>query len=144
MIRTVFTLDNEGKLDSYYMEKLNFSAPFSMFVKDNEVNINSNTPKVTKGSMLTYIEGVARSIDAKLSGWEEVMGINTNLMKQLEKDFSITKEELKEAINNGRNRNKRRHYFKECATTGQVFRNYYIAGSEPGVYHESEDEEIYW
>lgn len=102
--RTIYEIKNNA-LTSVVSEKF-LGSPYFMFLKDDNLIVNRSIGKdLTKKSILFDIECLNKY---KESGkFKDVKGLSKSFIDKLNKDFEITEEEVKEAINLGKSYNRR-------------------------------------
>jgi hypothetical protein len=98
-----------------------------MFVKDNQLIVNGCRTKITKQSILFDIEILNKYKEMKLGAFEIVKAFSPEFLKMLNQEYNITFNDLKGAIENGKNyRSARNFNNNQFKGSNQVSQGYVV------------------
>lgn len=108
--RFIYQLDENNNICDIYLEPVSDLFNYFMFVKDNQLVVNGCRTKITKQSILFDIEILNKYKEMKLGAFEIVKAFSPEFLKMLNQEYNITFNDLKGAIENGKNYRSARNF----------------------------------
>ncbi|HKL95028.1 MAG TPA: hypothetical protein VJ845_01220 [Haploplasma sp.] len=128
--RTIYELDNDNNISNVFLEPVDELFNYFMFVKDNELIVNSCRNKITKSSILFDIEILNKYKEQKLGIFESLNAFSQSFLIKMRDDYGITFNDLKGAIERGRNYNQGRNHNQDPFQRLNQFFKGYTVGSQ--------------
>lgn len=125
--RTIYELDNDNNISNVFLEPVDELFNYFMFVKDNELIVNSCRNKITKSSILFDIEILNKYKEQKLGIFESLNAFSQSFLIKMRDEYGITFNDLKGAIERGRNYNQGRNHNQDpIQRLNQFFKGYTV------------------
>ena len=116
----------DNKIDTITIERTNHIFNYFMFVKDNIIVVNSSRKKLTKSAILFDIEIMNKYKAMELGYFPQLDGVTLNFTN-IVKAYDIEIDDIRKAVENGRNYNKRTHRSeKPNPRVEQVYQRYVV------------------
>lgn len=128
--RTIYELDNDNNISDVFLEPVDELFNYFMFVKDNELIVNSCRNKITKSSILFDIEILNKYKEQKLGIFESLNAFSQSFLIKMRDEYGITFNDLKGAIERGRNYNQGRNHNQDPFQRLNQFFKGYTVGSQ--------------
>lgn len=128
--RTIYELDNDNNISNVFLEPVGELFNYFMFVKDNELIVNSCRNKITKSSILFDIEILNKYKEQKLGIFESLNAFSQSFLIKIRDEYGITFNDLKGAIERGRNYNQGRNHNQDPFQRLNQFFKGYTVGSQ--------------
>lgn len=128
--RTIYELDNDNNISNVFLEPVDELFNYFMFVKDNELIVNSCRNKITKSSILFDIEILNKYKEQKLGIFESLNAFSQSFLIKIRDEYGITFNDLKGAIERGRNYNQGRNHNQDPFQRLNQFFKGYTVGSQ--------------
>lgn len=128
--RTIYELDNDNNISDVFLEPVDELFNYFMFVKDNELIVNSCRNKITKSSILFDIEILNKYKEQKLGIFESLNAFSQSFLIKIRDEYGITFNDLKGAIERGRNYNQGRNHNQDPFQRLNQFFKGYTVGSQ--------------
>lgn len=128
--RTIYELDNDNNISNVFLEPVDELFNYFMFVKDNELIVNSCRNKITKSSILFDIEILNKYKEQKLGIFESLNAFSQSFLIKMRDEYGITFNDLKGAIERGRNYNQGRNHNQDPFQRLNQFFKGYTVGSQ--------------
>lgn len=128
--RTIYELDNDNNISDMFLEPVDELFNYFMFVKDNELIVNSCRNKITKSSILFDIEILNKYKEQKLGIFESLNAFSQSFLIKIRDEYGITFNDLKGAIERGRNYNQGRNHNQDPFQRLNQFFKGYTVGSQ--------------
>lgn len=128
--RTIYELDNDNNISNVFLEPVDELFNYFMFVKDNELIVNSCRNKITKSSILFDIEILNKYKEQKLGIFASLNAFSQSFLIKIRDEYGITFNDLKGAIERGRNYNQGRNHNQDPFQRLNQFFKGYTVGSQ--------------
>ena len=132
--RTIYELDNDNNISNVFLEPVDELFNYFMFVKDNELIVNSCRNKITKSSILFDIEILNKYKEQKLGIFESLNAFSQSFLIKMRDEYGITFNDLKGAIERGRNYNQGRNHNQDPFQRLNQFFKGYTVGSQSWIF----------
>ena len=132
--RTIYELDNDNNISNVFLEPVDELFNYFMFVKDNELVVNSCRNKITKSSILFDIEILNKYKEQKLGIFESLNAFSQSFLIKMRDEYGITFNDLKGAIERGRNYNQGRNHNQDPFQRLDQFFKGYTVGSQSWIF----------
>lgn len=132
--RTIYELDNDNNISDVFLEPVDELFNYFMFVKDNELIVNSCRNKITKTSILFDIEILNKYKEQKLGIFESLNAFSQSFLIKMRDEYGITFNDLKGAIERGRNYNQGRNHNQDPFQRLNQFFKGYTVGSQSWIF----------
>lgn len=105
-MRMNYIFDKNSNITDFNLESSDYNH-YSIYPNGKDLYINCHRNKITKYAILFDIENIVYRKEAKILNFS-MNGITLELAKRLEEEYGITKIEIKEAIERGKDRYNKR------------------------------------
>lgn len=127
-LRFIYILDENNNISDLITENLYERLPYLMFVKDNKIVVNTRREKITKSSLLLDIEIMSKYKEKEYGLFETINKFSANFLKIL-REHNIDLNDLKGAIENGKNYHQRNNFNRQSTIIGDNFNKGYVVGA---------------
>lgn len=127
-LRFIYELDSNNNIYNLTTEYVNEYYNYFMFIKDNKIIVNSGRTKITKGSLLRDIEVWNKYKEKGMNLFKDINAFNINFINTL-RDYNINTNDLKEAIDSGKNYHKRNNFNYQPNKSVGAINQGYVVGS---------------
>lgn len=108
-----------------------------MFIQNDEIVVNSTRKKVTASSILLDLEFLNKYKEQSLKGFVDIQGMSESFIKQLETEFDITLDQIKEAIQRGKNYRRPSSAYRKSKHGNYYICERYVVNRQPRVFNQN-------
>lgn len=103
-----YIFDKDNNIADFNLEYSDYNH-YSIYPNGKDIYINCHRLKITKYAILFDIENIVYRKEANILKDFKMSGISRDLVDRLNKEYDISLNELKEAIDSGKNRYSKRY-----------------------------------